>query len=320
MNYMDGVLVIDKPAGVTSHDVVADIRHILHVRRIGHTGTLDPFATGVLVILVGRATRLAQFLSGLEKEYEAVIRLGYATDTGDVTGRPIPSGERPLGQARSAWTAEQLEAALESLRGAIDQVPPMYSAKKQGGRRLYELARRGEEVERKPVRVYIHKFETIKSTGELLKDNLDGTFDFEVRVVCSAGTYVRTLAEDFGKQLGIGAHLAELQRTRVGDLHIRNGHTLEQLKMNFAEEALGKIMLPADAALARFPFINANNEDLLRVQNGVAIGITETSWNHGERVRIRNQNGELIAVGEFDAASQSLQPKVVIARGETEGS
>ena len=176
---MDGVLIIDKPAGITSHDVVAQVRHTLHERRIGHTGTLDPFATGVLAILVGRATRLAQFLSGAAKEYEAVIRLGYATDTGDLTGKRIGNSESELIEPSlsndnpRSWSREQLEGALESLRGEIDQVPPMYSAKKQGGRKLYELARRGEEVERKPVRVCIHKFEAIKPTGELLKDNLD---------------------------------------------------------------------------------------------------------------------------------------------------
>src|SRR6185295_1423785 len=128
------------------------------------------------------------------------------------------------------------------LRGYIDQVPPMFSAKKQGGKKLYELARRGEEVERKAVRVCIHKFEPINPTGELLKDNLDGTFDFEVRVACSAGTYVRTLAEDFGKRLQVGAHLAELRRTRVGEFGIELARSLEQLKQNIAEEALGKIL------------------------------------------------------------------------------
>src|SRR5215210_533827 len=143
---MDGVLIIDKPAGLTSHDVVDRIRHILHVRRVGHTGTLDPFATGVLVILIGRATRLAQFLSGLEKEYEAIIRLGYSTDTGDITGKRISDPPENL-RTTGPWSREQIETALESLRGNIEQVPPMYSAKKQGGKKLYELARRGEEVE-----------------------------------------------------------------------------------------------------------------------------------------------------------------------------
>ena len=316
---MDGVLLIDKPAGVTSHDVVDDIRRILHVRRVGHTGTLDPFATGVLVMLIGRATRLAQFLSGVEKEYEAVIRLGYATDTGDVTGKPIRTndenlkpGESPIGK----WSREQIETALESLRGEIDQVPPMYSAKKQEGRKLYEMARRGEEVERKPVRVCIHKFETLRPTGEFLKDNLDGTFDFEVRVACSSGTYVRTLAEDFGKQLRVGAHLAELRRTRVGDFQIQHAQTLEQVKVSVAEEALGKIVLPTDAALSRFPAIDLTASDVRRVQNGMAVNVSEAKWTNGEQVRMRDEQGNLIAVAVYDDASASLRPTVVIARDE----
>ena len=323
---MDGVLLIDKPAGVTSHDVVDNIRRILHVRRVGHTGTLDPFATGVLVILVDRATRLAQFLSGVEKEYEAVIRLGYATDTGDVTGKPIPPSEddsSPTDKAIGGWSREQIEAALESLRGEIDQVPPMYSAKKQGGRKLYELARRGEEVERKPVRVCIHEFEAIKPTGELLKDNLDGTFDFEMRVACSSGTYVRTLAEDFGKRLQVGAHLAELRRTRVGDFRIQHAATLGQVKLSVAEEALGRIMIPTDAALGRFPAIDLEAGDVRRVQNGMSITVSEAKWIKwidGERVRMRDERGNLIAVAEFDVASASLHPSVVIARDETQAS
>lgn len=309
---MDGVLIIDKPAGITSHDVVAQVRHILQVRRVGHTGTLDPFATGVLVILVGRATRLAQFFSGLEKEYEAVIRLGYATDTGDITGKPIQTSSTDPASA-GPWSKEQIEAALESLRGEIDQVPPMYSAKKQGGRKLYELARRGQEVERKAVRVCIREFEAIKPTGELLKDNRDGTFDFEVRVACSAGTYVRTLAEDFGKRLGVGAHLAELRRTRVGDFGIQNAKTLEQLKVNVAEQALGKILIAPDAALSRLPFVDLSVDELRRVRNGMAIQVSEAAWSDGERVRMRDEPGNLIAVANYNAAEGLLHPRVVIA-------
>ena len=228
---MDGVLVIDKPSGMTSHDVVARTRHILHERRVGHTGTLDPFATGVLVILLGKATRLAQFLSGVVKEYDAIIRLGYATDTGDRTGTPV-SGPP---EKRDNFTEEEVQAALQSLRGDIDQVPPMYSAKKVEGRKLYELARRGESVERKPVRVCIYDFAAIRPEGQLIKDNLDGTFDFRARVSCSSGTYVRTLAEDFGKRLYVGAHLAELRRTRVGDLEITQAITLDELNLHFVE-------------------------------------------------------------------------------------
>jgi tRNA pseudouridine55 synthase len=321
---MDGVLIIDKPAGITSHDVVAQVRHILHERRIGHTGTLDPFATGVLAILVGRATRLAQFLVGLEKEYEAVIRLGYATDTGDVTGKPIKIASEssdPVGttaDASAPWTREQLESALESLRGEIDQVPPMYSAKKQDGRRLYELARRGEEVERKPVRVCIYEFEPIqfasRPTSELLKDNRDGTFDFKVRVACSSGTYVRTLAEDFGKRLGVGAHLAELRRTRVGDFPIHQAQTLEQVKVHFAEEALGQILLPPDQALSRLPHTDLSADDARRVRNGLSVKVSEAAWSDGERVRVRDEQGNLIAIADFNAAEGSVHPRVVIAR------
>src|ERR1041384_4594403 len=167
MSAMDGVLVIDKPSGMTSHDVVARARHILHERRIGHTGTLDPFATGVLVILLGKATRLSQFLTGVDKEYEAIIRLGYSTDTGDRTGTPLPGPA----EVRH-WTEQEIEAALQSLRGDIDQVPPMYSAKKVDGKKLYELARRGETVARKPVRVCIYDFAAIRPDGPLIKENI----------------------------------------------------------------------------------------------------------------------------------------------------
>ena len=205
---MDGVLIIDKPARMTSHDVVARVRRIIGERRVGHTGTLDPFATGVLVILVGRATRLAQFLSGAEKEYDALVRLGFATDTGDITGTPIQSTDENVTIQTRTWPDADVESALQSLRGEIEQVPPMYSAKRQGGKKLYELARRGREVERKAVHVTIHSLE-VDGRIPKWKENDDGTTDIRLRVTCSAGTYVRTLAEDFGRQLGVGAHLAE---------------------------------------------------------------------------------------------------------------
>ena len=309
---MIGALVIDKPAGLTSHDVVAKVRHLLHERRVGHTGTLDPFATGVLLILLGRATRLAQFLSGVEKEYEAVIRLGYATDTGDLTGKPLQETV-PL---QERWSNAQIEEALKSLHGEIDQVPPMYSAKKQGGQKLYELARRGEEVERKPQRVCIHKFQAIGRGDELLKNNLDGTFDLKVRVACSAGTYVRTLAEDFGKRLQVGAHLAELRRTRVGDFEIGSAQTLDQLKVQYAEEALGTVLLPPDEILSRLPYLDLTATDVGRVLNGMPVNVTEASWADGDRVRMRDENGNLIAVGSFDAGSSLLRPSVVIGTSE----
>ena len=310
MFFVDGALIIDKPEGLTSHDVVARVRHILHERRVGHTGTLDPFATGLLFILVGRATRLAQFLSGMNKEYEAVIRLGYATDTGDLTGKRIPETVEP---SRS-WTKAEIESALESLRGDIDQVPPMYSAKKQGGKKLYELARQGQEVAREPVRVCVHVFEAIGSEGVLAKDNLDGTFDLKVRVVCSAGTYVRTLAEDFGRRLQVGAHLAELRRTAVGEFTIDTASTLEQLKTSFAEEGAGRVLLPPDQAVAHLPSVNLTLEEMARVKNGIPIPVKEAGWPEGSHVRMRSENGNLIAVARFDAAAALLRPGVVIDR------
>jgi tRNA pseudouridine55 synthase len=305
---MDGALVIDKPSGMTSHDVVARARHILHERRIGHTGTLDPLATGVLVILLGKATRLSQFLTGVDKEYEAIIRLGYSTDTGDRTGNPI---EGPS-EVRN-WTEEEIEAALQSLRGDIDQVPPMYSAKKVEGKKLYELARRGETVERKPVHVCIYEFAAIRPEGRLIKDNLDGTFDFHARVSCSSGTYVRTLAEDFGKRLYVGAHLAELRRTRVGDFGIDQAITLDELKIHFGEESIGEVLLPPGVALSSLPSVHLSAEDVRRANHGREVKLAESEWADGENVRMYDADEQLIGVGRYDTSARSLHPHVVLA-------
>ena len=308
---MNGVLVIDKSSGMTSHDVVARARHILHERRIGHTGTLDPFATGVLVIMLGKATRLSQFLTGVDKEYEAIIRLGYSTDTGDRTGKPL-SGPPPT-QVRN-WTEEEIEAALQSLRGDIDQIPPMYSAKKVDGKKLYELARRGETVDRKPVRVCIYEFAAIRPEGQLIKDNLDGTFDFHARVSCSSGTYVRTLAEDFGKRLYVGAHLAELRRTRVGNLTIDQAITLEHLKIHFGEESIGTVLLPTGAGISWLPSLHLSGEDVRRASHGREVKVAETEWADGDNVRMYDAGEELIAIGRYDASAQSVHPHVVLGR------
>lgn len=311
---MDGVVVIDKPQGITSHDVVARARHILHERRIGHAGTLDPFATGVLVVLLGRATRLAQFLSGVDKEYEAIIRLGYATDTGDRTGNPIPEPADSRNRTRlEDWTEHEIEEALQNFRGMIEQVPPMYSAKKVEGKRLYELARRGENVKRRPIQVCIHDFEPIRPDGQLIKDNRDGTFDFSARVSCSSGTYVRTLAEDFGKRLYVGAHLAELRRTRVGDLQINQAITLERLKVHKNEESLGTVVLPPGAALSRMPFVHLTAEDVRRANHGREVSVAEVEWADGENVKMCDMDEHLVAVGQYDASAKSLHPRVVLA-------
>lgn len=313
---MDGVLIIDKPAGLTSHDVVARVRRIIGERRVGHTGTLDPFATGVLVILVGRATRLAQFLSGAEKEYEAIVRLGSATDTGDITGKPLPPViglETP--DTTCNWSELEIEEALQSLRGEIEQVPPMYSAKKQGGRKLYELARRGEAVEREAVPVTIHTLEIERNAVQLLTANQGGTADIRMRILCSAGTYVRTLAEDFGRRLGVGAHLAELRRTKAGDFSIEGAVSLEQLQEYVINKSLDKVFLSPDAALARLPFVSLNASDVRRTQQGMSLqlesdpaGVSPTS----ENVRMRDETGTLIAVGAYDRAAAVIRPRVVL--------
>src|SRR5438045_391024 len=247
---MDGALIIDKPAGMSSHDVVARVRKIIGERRVGHTGTLDPFATGVLVILVGKATRLMQFLSGAEKEYEAVIRLGYATDSGDLTGVPVERTFTAEKQSDGEIHKAEIEKAIQSLRGEIDQTPPMYSAKKVKGQKLYELARRGEEIKRAPVPVTISVFTAIERAGKLLRENEDGTRDLAVRVTCSAGTYVRTLAEDFGKRLGFGAHLAELRRTRAGCFKLADAKTLEQITELVESGSISQALISPDATLA----------------------------------------------------------------------
>jgi tRNA pseudouridine55 synthase len=316
---MDGVLIIDKPAGWTSHDVVARVRRVLRERRVGHTGTLDPFATGVLVILVGRATRLAQFLSGAEKEYVAQVRFGYATETGDLTGAPL-AAPGDIGDLMTR-DASEFEAALASLRGEIEQVPPMYSAKKVQGRKLYELARRGESVERKAARVTIHEFEIAPDdAGAWLQRKDDGTCDLRVRVVCSAGTYIRVLAEDLGARLGAGAHLAALRRTRAGAFRIEEASTLESLAEKVEAGALGELLITPDAALPQMPFVHLTGEDARRVRHGAAVRMAADDsglpFGDGELVKLRDgEAGRLIAVGTYDAARASLQPRVMLDIG-----
>ncbi|MCA1566671.1 MAG: tRNA pseudouridine(55) synthase TruB [Acidobacteria bacterium] len=317
---MDGALIIDKPVGWTSHDVVARVRRVLGERRVGHTGTLDPFATGVLVVLVGRATRLAQFLAGAEKEYDALVRFGYATETGDLTGarrEPAETGDPSHARPCAEWDRESVERALESLRGEIEQVPPMYSAKKVQGRKLYELARRGEHVERKAVRVRIREFEIARDdAGAWLHPNDEGTCDLRVRVACSAGTYVRVLAEDLGALVGVGAHLAALRRTRAGAFRIAQAVTLEELAQRVAAGGASELLITPDAAVHELPFVHLTAEDARRVRHGAAVQIARelgSSWREGERVRMRDAGaGNLIAVGVYDAARGRLQPRVML--------
>jgi tRNA pseudouridine55 synthase len=318
---MDGVLNIDKPEGLTSHDVVARVRRILNEKRVGHTGTLDPFATGVLVVMVGRATRLAQFLSGDAKEYVATVRFGYATDTGDLTGErleAVSNDEREaIVEHVCSWSAHEIETALETLRGEIEQMPPMYSARKIAGKKLYELARRGETVEREARLVTIHKFEVApQMNGKLLRCSEDGTCDMDVRVVCSAGTYVRVLAESLGRRLGVGAHLASLRRTRAGEFKIEDAVTLDELKAGAEEGAAAIFMVSPDAALSGLPFVHLTAEEARLVSHGVPLRLKRTevaNYHAGERVRMKDENGTLLAVGAYDSRLESLRPIVVLA-------
>jgi tRNA pseudouridine55 synthase len=319
---MDGILIIDKPAGLTSHDVVARVRRILKERRVGHTGTLDPFATGVLVVLVGRATRLAQFLSGAVKEYEAIVRFGYATETGDLTGAKIEtSNAQPEETSRvQMWSEREIETALLELRGEIEQVPPMYSAKKVQGQKLYELARRGLEVERAAVRVTIYELEAVKRSGALLWPNEDGTIDLSIRVLCSAGTYIRTLAEAIGERLGTRAHLAALKRTRAGEFRLADAISLEDLQAQAeTSQAGGKAidsLLPFDAALSGMPFVHLTADEAERSLHGMPLRLEQEAagqWRAGEPVRMRDGKGRLIAVGFYDAGSHTLRPRVVFS-------
>ena len=311
---MNGVLIIDKPAGLTSHDVVARARKIIGERRAGHTGTLDPFATGVLVVLVGRATRLAQFLSGAEKEYEAVIRLGYATDTGDSTGARV-EGSHAKTPSPQSLRQEVIETALASLTGEIEQVPPMYSAKKIAGRRLYEHARRGEQVERQAVRVTIHEFALLPRDGEALRLNEEGSADLQVRIVCTAGTYVRTLAEDLGKKLGTGAHLAELRRRRAGRFAIETAITLDMLRELAASGKVDSVMVSPHDALSQLPLVELDGDQARRAVNGIDLPVEQIdtgAWCDGALVRMSAGN-QLIAIGRFDAGAQGIHPVVVLA-------
>ena len=210
----NGVLVVDKTQDWTSMDVCAKLRWVFHEKRVGHAGTLDPLATGVLPVFVGRATRAADFVAQGEKEYIATLRLGVVTTTQDVTGETLESHIVPAG------AAEALAAALPRFTGELEQVPPMYSAIKREGKKLYELARKGVEVERKPRHITIHALEIL---GQ------EGPADFTLRVVCSKGTYIRTLCHDLGQALGCGGTMAALRRTRVGRFDIGQAVTLDAL-------------------------------------------------------------------------------------------
>jgi tRNA pseudouridine55 synthase len=315
---MDGLLNVDKPEGWTSHDVVARVRRILKEKRVGHTGTLDPFATGVLVVMVGRATRLAQFLSADAKEYEAVVRLGYATDTGDLTGAPLKHDEGEEVEARLRSLDEaRIEAALAQLRGEIEQVPPMYSAKKIAGRKLYELARRGETVEREARRVTVYEFEAMRQGGgNLLQCTKPSACDLAVRVRCSAGTYVRVLAESLGERLGVGAHLASLRRTRAGEFRVEDSLTISELEAEAEKGAAANLLVPMKAALSRLRFVHLTGEEARRASHGMSLKVRSKErgdYRDNEPLALTDESGNLVAVGRYDESVETVRPVVVLA-------
>ena len=300
-------MIIDKPAGFTSHDVVAKVRKILGIKRVGHTGTLDPFATGVLVIMVGRATRLAQFLDKDKKSYRALMRLGSSTDTGDKTGEKKNEEKRKLREIEE----KELKDVFRSFIGESNQTPPMYSAKKIEGKKLYELARQGIEIERKPVRIKISRLEAIpRENGEVFTSNEDGTIDVSFAVTCSAGTYIRVLAEDIAKDLGTFAHLVELRRTSAGAFDIEQAITLEALAEMKERGGLGRVLLPLPTAVPHLAEIILSPEDTLQTLNGKQIAVRER-FKDGQQVKLLDARRQMVAIATYDPATKKLQPSIV---------
>ena len=268
----NGVIIIDKPQGWTSMDVCAKLRGMFHEKRVGHAGTLDPMATGVLPVFLGRATRAVEYATDGAKEYHAVLRLGTVTDTQDVTGTVLETHPVNL-------TAADIEAVLPRFRGEIEQIPPMYSAIKVGGQKLYDLARKGREVERKPRPVTIHALEL----GEQLSET-----DFRLRVECSKGTYIRTLCHDIGQALGCGATMAELRRTCAAGYTLEQAVTLEQVQ---AAEDPTVLLAGVDSCFAHLPALTLTPAQSKCVRNGMAF----TYPNEGEW-RVYDSDGEFLAV------------------------
>ncbi|MGH7717389.1 MAG: tRNA pseudouridine(55) synthase TruB [Gemmatimonadaceae bacterium] len=287
MRSTDGVLLVDKPAGLTSHDVVAAARRALGERRIGHAGTLDPFATGLLVLLVGRATRLLPYVEGEPKVYDATIRFGAETDTDDVTGTPTRQAAPPL--------LADLESSIDKLTGVIAQLPPAYSAKKVGGVRSYAAARRGDAPELAPVPVAVHEWRV----------HARRDMDLDVTVVCGGGTYVRALARDLGRLAGSAAHLAALRRVSSGPFHVRDAHSLERIRGDVPPPPLRS---PLDA----IPSLPVERLDAAAVER-VARGQTVDATAPGDRVAMVDVDGSLVALGE--RAGTRWQPRVVLSNG-----
>ena len=273
----NGILIVDKPAGWTSQDVAAKLRGVFHERRIGHSGTLDPMATGVLVLFVGRATRAVEFAESDSKEYLAGLRFGLVTNTQDTSGETLET--HPV-----AVTREELDAALDAFRGDISQIPPMYSAIKIGGKKLYELARKGQEVERKPRNITIFEL--------AVEDGHDS--DWNLRVHCSKGTYVRTLCHDVGQRLGCGGCMSSLRRTRAGRFTLEQAVTMEQILEFAKEHDPAELLLPVDALFAQHPALIVTLGQTEKLKHGASI--RDCHFADGT-YRVYSETGEFLLLG-----------------------
>lgn len=274
---MNGIILVDKPCGWTSHDVVGKLRGILRERRIGHSGTLDPMATGLLVVFAGRATRAVEFAEADSKEYIAGLRLGVSTDTQDTTGNVLNTCE-------TLPSKDELIAAANGFLGEISQIPPMYSAIKMNGKKLYELARRGEIVERSPRKVTISKLELV---GE---DKCDYILDIH----CSKGTYIRTLCSDIGDKLGCGGCMSSLRRVKAGVFSITQAHTMEQIQAAADLGGLDGIIIPVDTLFTDKPKLTVNEFEEKKLRNGNTIKTKSADGTY----RVYSESGEFLLLAE----------------------
>ncbi|WP_270181875.1 tRNA pseudouridine(55) synthase TruB [Alkalihalobacillus sp. CinArs1] len=298
---MEGILPLKKPAGMTSHDCVAKVRKILMTKKVGHTGTLDPAVTGVLPLCIGRATKVAQYMTDFSKTYEAVITLGYSTSTEDATGEKIE--EKSI---TTNFEPEEITSTLEAFKGEIEQIPPMYSAVKVNGKRLYEYAFEGKVVERPSRHVTIHE---IERTGEIVYK--DGTVDIPVRVVCSKGTYIRTLAVDIGASLGYPAHMSSLVRTASGPFKLEECLTFDEITQMIEEETLR--LFPLEYALSSMPSLTVDKEMESKLQNGSVLPEVEEMTD--ERLVMYSEEGKAIAIYQKHPEKPGLmKPEKVFSR------
>lgn len=276
---MNGIILIDKPQDWTSHDVVAKLRGILHERRIGHSGTLDPLATGLLVVFVGRATRAVEFAEADSKEYIAGLRLGLSTDTQDISGNVIA-------ECSDLPDEGAVRRAVNSFIGDIEQIPPMYSAIKIGGKKLYELARKGQSVERAPRKITVSSIEIIGREGG----------DYLLKIACSKGTYIRTLCNDIGASLGCGACMSSLRRISAGAFSVESAHSIDEVENAANEGQLVDITLPVDTLFSALPELKVPESTANRLKTGNIIKISAADGDY----RVYSDSGEFLLVGKVE--------------------